>query len=154
MSTDSSKRKSLDEIRVYAPSRGNLALASETLPRTRVAEPSPVRPARKPRLVPVPAKPRRRTLSELVREYKVLPKAAAAIAILAVAFALIVTVSGFNTISATQKEINKLEKKVSDMESTVEKAGVDLLFSIDPEAAHNAAREAGMLYPTARNYGR
>lgn len=153
MSTGNDKVRSLREIRVYAPSRGNLALQSEALPRTRVAEPKPY-PERRPKLTPVAPRPKRRTLAQILREYKVFPKLAAVICIAAIAAALIITVSGFNTISETQKEINRLSKKVSEMEKTVEKTGVDLLFSIDLSAAHEAARANGMSYPTAQNYGR
>ncbi|MCR5611960.1 MAG: hypothetical protein K6F68_09070 [Clostridiales bacterium] len=154
MSTGNEKAKSLDELRVYAPSRGNLALKSEALPRTRVAEPKPYEPVRRPKLTPVAPRPKRKTLLEVLREYKFLPKTLAVVVILAMAAALIVTISGFNNISAAQKEINNLSKKVSQMESAVEKTNVDLLFSIDIDAAHAAAEEAGMSYPTAENYGR
>ena len=161
MSTGNASRNQTNEFRVYAPGRtrtvvnGNLAVKSEALPRTRVAEPLPNEPARRPRLVPVKQpKQQRRTLPELVRDYKVVPKAMAVAVVLAMAFALIFMISGFSNISAAQKEINRLSKKVTEMERAVEKTNVDLLFSIDAGAAHDAARDAGMSYPAARNFGR
>lgn len=160
MSTGNANRYQEDEFRVFAPGRstttvnGNLAMKPEALPRTRVAEPLPARPERRPHLVPVRPKEKRRTLPQLIRDYKVVPKTMAAAVVLAMAFAMIFMISGFNNISVAQKEINRLSKKVSEMESAVEKTGVDLLFSIDAGAAHDAARDAGMSYPTARNYGR
>lgn len=152
---ETNRRKSLDTIRVYAPSRGNLAIQSESLPYTRVAEPSPVRPApgRRPTLVPKAPAKKRRTLADTLREYKVLPKAAAIACILSMAFALIFMLSGFNDISAAQKEINKLNQRVSEMESVVEKTNVDYLFSIDIGAARAAAGEAGMTYAVKSNPG-
>ena len=146
MATGKERVKSLDELRVYAPSRGNLAYQSEAIPHVRTAEPAPDRPIRKPDLRPVAPRPRRRSLFELLRDYKILPKIAAVAAILAVAGVLIVTVSGYNRISAAKRENNKLSKKVIEMEKAVEKAKVDLLFSIDQEAAQEAAQEAGMQY--------
>ena len=153
MSTGNANRSSVEEIRVYAPSRGNLALKAETLPRTRVAEPLPDRPSR-PRLRPVKPRQKRRTAIGLLRDYKVIPKTAAVAAVLVVAFAMIFMISGFSGISAAQKQINKLEKQISELESAVEKTNVDLLFSIDAESAHEAARNAGMSYPTSANFGR
>ena len=150
---ESNKKKSLDAIRVYAPSRGSLALDSEALPYTRVAEPAPAAAPRRPKLVPLAPAKKRHTLLDTMREYKVLPKTAAVVCILAMAFALIFTLSGFNNISASQKEINKLSKQVSEMEKNVEKANVDLLFSLDLASAHEAARDAGMSYPGTGNAG-
>ncbi len=161
MSTGNANRNQADEFRVFAPGRtrtvvnGNLAVKSEALPRTRVAEPLPAQPARRPRLVPVKQpKQKRRTLPELIRDYKVVPKTMAVALVLAIAFATIFMISGFNNISVTQKEINRLSRKVSEMEKAVEKTNVDLLFSIDAGAAHDAAQDAGMSYPAAQNYGR
>ena len=150
---ETNRRKSLDAIRVYAPSRGNLAVKSEALPYTRVAEPVPAEPRRRPQLVPAAPAKRRRTLLETLREYKALPKTAAVVMVLAVAFALIVTISGFNTISAAQKEINALNKRVAEMENVVERTNVEYLFSIDIGSAHDAANAAGMAYPGSGNIG-
>lgn len=150
---ETNKKKSLDAIRVYAPSRGNLAIESEALPYTRVAEPAPAAAPRRPKLVPLAPAKKRHTLLDTVREYKVLPKTGAVALILAMAFALIFTLSGFNNISAAQKEINSLTKQVSEMEKGVEKANVDLLFALDPAAAHDAARAAGMSYPGTGSLG-
>ncbi|MCR5808462.1 MAG: hypothetical protein K6G56_02755 [Clostridiales bacterium] len=147
-------RKNLDAIRVYAPSRGNLAVSSEALPYTRVAEPLPkTEPRRRPVLVPnAPAK-KRRTLADLLREYKFLPKLGAVVCVLAVAFSLIVMLSGFNSISAAQKDLNSLSKRVSEMENVVEKTNVEYLFSIDIGSAHDAATAAGMSYAVNPNAG-
>lgn len=158
MSTGNARNSSLEDLRVFAPGRtvtnGNLALNSEALPRTRIAEPKPAQPARRPQLVPVRPKEKRRTLAQVIREYRVIPKTFAVAAVLAAAFALIFMISGFNNISAVQKDINRLSNKVSEMERAVEKTNVDLLFSIDAGAAHEAAQNAGMDYPTAQNFGR
>ena len=151
---ETNRRKSLDAIRVYAPSHGNLAVETEALPYTRVAEPLPkTEPRRRPYLVPQPQH-KRHTLADTLREYKVLPKVGAFACVVAMALALIVMLSGYNTIAAAQKEINSLTKRVSEMESLVEKANVDYLFSIDINSAHDAARAAGMSYPAAGNIGR
>ncbi len=149
------KRKSLEALRVYAPSRGNLAIESESLPYTRVAEPLPkTSPRRRPALVPKAPAERRRSLAEVFRANKVLAKTTAVIGILAVALALLVMISGYNKITAAQKEINNLSREVSEMESSVEKANIEYLFSIDIGSAHDAANAAGMRYPVSGNVGR
>ena len=141
------KRKNLEALRVYAPSRGNLAIDSEALPYTRVAEPAPARqPRRRPALVPVAPAQKRRTLAEVIRENKRIAKSVSVICVLAAAFALIVMLHGYNDISAAQKEINELSTRVSDMEGVVEKANVEYLFSIDVGSAREAAGTAGMTY--------
>lgn len=151
---ETERRRNLDALRVYAPSRGNLAIKSEALPATRVAEPSPSRePRRRPTLVPRKPAVRRRTLADVLRENKVLPKTAAVVCVLAMAMALIVMLSGYNNISAAQKEINSLSKRVDDMESVVEKTNVEYLFAIDAGSAHDAASEAGMNYPVFGSSG-
>lgn len=152
---ETNRKKSLDAIRVYAPSHGNLAIETEALPYTRVAEPLPrTEPRRRPYLVPNAPQPRRRTLADILREYKVLPKAAAFVCVAAMAFALIVMLSGYNNIAAAQKEINSLNKRVAEMENLVEKTNVDYLFSVDINSAHDAAREAGMTYPVTGSIGK
>ena len=141
------KRKNLEALRVYAPSRGSLAIDSEALPYTRVAEPAPARsPRRRPSLVPVAPAEKRRTLADVVRENKLIAKAASVICVLAAAFALIVMLHGYNGISAAQKEINELSGRVTKMESVVEKTNVEYLFSIDVGSARDAAGAAGMTY--------
>ncbi len=155
MSTpETNKRKSLEALRVYAPSRGNLAIESEALPYTRVAEPAPgYEPRRRPTLVPKAPARKKRTLAQVLRENKVVSKLAAVGCVLAVAMALIVMISGYKNISAAQKEINELSKRVSEMESSVEKTNVEYLFSIDVGSATDAAGSAGMTYPAAGGAG-
>lgn len=147
---ESNKRKSLDAIRVYAPSRGNLAIKEETLPITRVAEPSPSRPEPRrprPRLVPKAPAKKRRTFAQFVREFKVVPKAAFLTFVLAAAFMLLFSLSGSKNIAAAQREINELRNEISDLQSVVDKTSVDYLFSIDISSARGAAAAAGMSYP-------
>ena len=145
---ETNRRKNIDALRVYAPSRGNLAIESEALPYTRVAEPSPKYSPRRPKLVPV-KKPavKKQTFADVLRENKVLSKVLAVGCVLAVALALIVMLSGYNSISAAQRDINSLSKRVDDMMSSVEKTNVEYLFSIDVGSAHDAAGSAGMFYP-------
>ena len=81
-----------EPIRVYAPSRGNLAMRPEAVPATRVAEPArrpnpTVRPHRKGQEAPA-----RRTLAQLWREYKVAPVLAVFCCIFAAAGALLVMI--------------------------------------------------------------
>lgn len=141
------KRKNLEALRVYAPSRGNLAIDSEALPYTRVAEPAPARPARRrPSLVPAAPSQEKRTFADVVRENKLVAKVVSVVCILAAAFALIFMIHGYNGISAAQKEINELSKRVADMEGVVEKTNVEYLFSIDVGSAREAAGAAGMTY--------
>lgn len=151
------RRRNLDAIRVYAPSRGNLAIDTESLPRTRVAEPVKKPEPRRPRpyLVPKQAPAvRRRTLADILREYKVAPKAGFVALVVAVAFALIVLLSGYNDLSAAQKRINALDDQVTKLQSVVEKTKVDYLFSIDLGSAREAATQAGMTYPALGSDGR
>ena len=113
----------------------------------RVAEPAPARsPRRRPSLVPVAPAKKRRTLADVVRENKLIAKAASVICVLAAAFALIVMLHGYNGISAAQKEINELSGRVTKMEGVVEKTNVEYLFSIDVGSARDAAGAAGMTY--------
>lgn len=155
MSTpETSKRRNLDTIRVYAPSRGSLAIESEALPYTRVAEPAPgYEPRRRPTLVPKAPAKKKRSLAQVLKENRVTSKLAAVGCVLAVAMALIVMLSGYNNISAAQKEINELSKRVATMESSVEKTNVDYLFSIDDASAHEAAGSAGMTFPVSGGAG-
>ena len=153
---ESNKRKSRDAIRVYAPSRGNLAIKEETLPVTRVAEPTPRRQApRRPRphLVPKAPARKRRTLTELLREFKVVPKAAFLAVVLAAAAMLLFSISGSKNIASVQKEINDLQKEITDLQSVVDKTSVDYLFSIDIGSARGAAAAAGMAYPVSGGSG-
>ena len=155
MPETTNKRKNIDALRVYAPSRGNLAIESEALPYTRVAEPSPKQqPRRRPTLVPVrkPAQ-KKQTFADVLRENRVLTKVLAVGCVLAIALALIVMLSGYNSISAAQREINELSKRVAGMESSVEKTNVEYLFSIDAGSAHDAAGSAGMTYPVTGGAG-
>lgn len=154
---ETNKRKNLDVLRVYAPSRGNLAIDMETLPRTHVAEPVRKPAPRHPRPYLVPEKApevRRRTLADILREYKVAPKLGFVALAVAVAFAFIVMLSGYNDISAAQKRINALDEQVSRLQSAVEKTKVDYLFSIDLGSAREAATQAGMTYPAVGSEGR
>lgn len=154
MPETSKERKSLEAIRVYAPSRGNLAVSSEALPYTRVAEPLPkTEPRRRPVIVPSAPAKERRSLIDTAREYKLLPKLAAFLCVLAMAFSLIVMLSGYNRISAAQKDLNSLNKRVTEMENVVEKTNVEYLFSIDVGSAHDAASAAGMSYAVGGNTG-
>lgn len=142
-----------ETIRVYAPSRGNLALAPEAAPRTRVA----AEPVKKPRRSPAPkqavpeAKVRRRTLAETMRAYKVLPKFAAVLCVGIATSAMLFVIMRYSRISSAYNEVNELSSQIENMEKAVEKANVDYLFSIDIDAAHDAARAAGMVYPTVDN---
>lgn len=153
---ETNRRKNIDALRVYAPSRGNLAIDTESLPRTHVAEPAHKPEPRRPRpyLVPKAPETRRRTLADILREYKVIPKAGFVALVLAVAFALIIMLSGYNDISAAQKRINALDSKVSELQSAVDKTKVDYLFSIDLGSAREAAAQAGMTYPALGSAGR
>ena len=69
------------------------------------------------------------------------------------AAALIVTVSGYNNISAVQKQINDLNESVSRMQIDVKSAERTYLESIDTEAAQRAAADAGMVYPVRGGNG-
>jgi cell division protein FtsL len=154
---ESNKRKSLDAIRVYAPSRGNLAIKEETLPQTHVAEPSPrkAEPRRqRPRLVPKAPAKKRRTLTQLIREFKVFPKLAFLAFVLTAAFCFLFMLSGSKDIAAAQKDINDLQEQISDLQSVVDKTNVDYLFSIDISSARGAAAAAGMAYPVSGVSGR
>ena len=154
MPETSRERKNLEAIRVYAPSRGSLAVSSEALPYTRVAEPLPkTEPRRRPVIVPAAPKEERRSLLDTMREYKLLPKLAAFICVVAMAFSLIVMLSGYNAVSAAQKDLNSLNKRVTEMENVVEKTNVEYLFSIDIGSAHDAAAAAGMSYAVNGNTG-
>ena len=149
---ETNKRKRLEDIRVYSPSRGNLAIKSEALPYTRVAEPETAAP-RRPVLVPAAPADKRRTLLDLLRERKVFAKTAAIACVFVAAAALIVTVSGYNNISAVQKQINDLNESVSRMQIDVKSAERTYLESIDTEAAQRAAADAGMVYPVRGGNG-
>ena len=156
MPESTNRRKNLDALRVYAPSRGNLAIDSEALPYTRVAEPTPEsKPRRRPALAPVRNKPavKKQSLAEAAKENKVFYKLIAVACVLAVALALIVMLSGYNSISAAQRELNDLSKRVAGMESMVEKTNVEYLFSIDAASSHEAANIAGMTYPVMGGAG-
>ena len=151
---ETNKRRSVDEIRrVYSPSRGNLAIKSEALPYTRVAEPVPAQPRRRPTLVPVAPAPHKRTLAEALKENKVLAKAAAVGIIIAVAFAFIVTLSGYNNIAAVQREINELSGRVSTLQRDVQSTSLMYDMACDTDAAHDAAAEAGMYFPVSGSTG-
>ncbi len=153
---ETNKRKNLDALRVYAPSRGNLAIDSEALPYTRVAEPThEVKPRRRPALVPAKKKPasRKRSIAQAAKENNVFYKLVAVACVLAVALALIVMLSGYNSISAAQRELNELSRRVAGMESMVEKTNVEYLFSIDAASSHEAANIAGMTYPVTGGAG-
>ena len=154
---EASKRTVERPIRVYAPSRGNLALQPEAVPQTRVAEPvrRPVRkpqPAERPLVKPGTQKSRR-TFAEVWRAYNVTPKLMAVLCVCAAAGAMLFMVRRYSRISAMQSDINKLSQQISEMESHIEKANVDYMFSIDIDAAHNAARAAGMVYPDSESFG-
>lgn len=151
MPEPSNKRKSLDTLRVYAPSRGSLAVETEALPLTRVAEPLPAR-QRRPKLVALPQK-KRRTFADVLREHKVLQRAAMLVSIFAVAFALVVTVSGYNRISAAQRDLNSLSKQAEELKNSVEQTNIDLLFSISSASPQDAAEAAGMSYPVNGHTG-
>ena len=149
MPEPSNKRKSLDTLRVYAPSRGSLAVETEALPVTRVAEPLPAR-QRRPKLVALPQK-KRRTFADVLREHKVLQRAAMLVSIFAVAFALVV--SGYNRISAAQRDLNSLSKQAEKLKNSVEQTNIDLLFSISSASPQDAAEAAGMSYPVNGHTG-
>ncbi len=150
------KQKANDTIRVYAPSRGNLALSTEAAPKTRVAA-EPVRnPERKPHEVLTPRKAervQRRTLWQLMADYKVIPKTFAVVCVGAVAASMLFVMTRYNAISAAYTRTNELAAEVEALEKEVERTNVDYLFSIDIGAAHAAAKAAGMVYPTADNIG-
>ena len=150
--SNSSKRKSLEDLRVYAPSRGSLAIETEALPYTRVAEPLPAQPRRRPKLVALP-KTEKRTFADVLRENKVLSRAAALVCVFAVALALVFTLMGYNKVSAAQRELNALSKQATELENSVEKTNIDLLFSINAGSAQDAAEAAGMTYPVTGNAG-
>lgn len=148
---ETNKRKRLEDIRVYSPSRGNLAIKSEALPQPLLAEPE--KAPRRPVLVPVAPAPEKRSLLDILRENKLLTKAAALICVFAAAAALIITVAGYNNISAVQKQINELNESVSEMQVNVQNAERSYLMSIDTEAAQEAATDAGMRYPVRGGNG-
>lgn len=158
MSMPEANRRTVERpIRVYAPSRGNLALQPEPVPSTRVAEPvrRPVRkpqPAQRPLVLPQ-TKKHRRTLADIWKAYKVTPKLIALLCVFIAAGSMLFMVRRFSRISAMQTDINRLSGKISELESSIEKDNVEYMFSIDIGAAHNAARAAGMVYPDSGNIG-
>ena len=154
---EASKRTVERPIRVYAPSRGNLALAPEAVPSTRVAEPVR-RPVRKPQPAARPAerpesKKQRRTLIDILRAYKVLPKLLAVLCVCLAAGAMLFMIRRYSRIAAVQSDINELNVRIAELESEIDKANVDYMFSIDIDAAHDAARAAGMVYPDSGSFG-
>lgn len=145
---EAAKRKNLDALRVYAPSRGNLAIENEALPYTRVAEPATKVDIRhRPFIVPKPVSVPKKTIAEHIKDNHVFAKLTAVLCVCLVALSLLVMISGYNSISAAQREMNALTKRVADMESIVEKTNVEYLFSIDVNSAHEAAGSVGMIYP-------
>lgn len=149
---ETNRRKRLEDIRVYSPSRGNLAIKSEALPYTRVAEPEKAVPHR-PVLVPTAPAEKKLSVLDRIRERRLFAKAAAIVCVFVAAAALIITVSGYNNISAVQKQINELNESVSQMQVNVNSAERTYLESIDTEAAQRAAADAGMSYPVRGGNG-
>lgn len=143
------EQESFDELRVFAPSRGNLAVKEESLPYTHVAEPVTV--PMKPRRVKSPKKEERVTVAMFLRNAKAMKKVCITAVVLAVAAALIITVSGYNRIAEEQKRINALRDRVEELSVIVE---TDSKFPVDFGAARQAAQDAGMVYPSSANYGR
>ena len=154
MPKSNSKRKSLDDLRVYAPSRGTLAIETEALPYTRVAEPLPREPRRRPKLTVLP-KTHRHTFADTLRENKLLQKTAAIACVFAVALALVITIMGFNRVSSAQRELNSLAKQAEKLENAVEETNIALLFSINSSvgSAEDAAESAGMSFPVTVHAG-
>gem|GEM_PF-274513 len=158
MSMPETNRRPVNEpIRVYAPSRGNLAVKSEAAPATRVAEPArrPVRrpaPQTRPLVDPKQAQ-KRRTLADVWRAYKITPKLFAVLCVGAAAASLLFMMKRYSRISAVQREINELSGRIVEMEKGVERTDIEYMFSIDIGAAHDAARQAGMVYPVAEGIG-
>lgn len=158
MSMPEANRRTVERpIRVYAPSRGNLALQPEAVPATRVAEPAR-RPVRKPQPAERPAvrtetKKQRRTLAQIWKAYKVTPKIIAVCCVCLAAGAMLFMVRRYSRIASVQSDINRLSSQISQLESSIEKTNVDYMFSIDIGAAHNAARAAGMVYPDSESFG-
>ena len=150
---DSNKRAASNHpLRVYAPSRGNLAI-QEAVPATRVAEPArrpnpAVRPDRRP-----VEEQRPRSLVQLWRDYKVGPKLAIFCCVFAVAGALLFTVRRYSRISAVQSDINELKAQIEQMEITLDSIDVEYMSGVNINAAHSAAEQAGMVYPRSGNYG-
>lgn len=158
MSMPEVNRRTADQpIRVYAPSRGNLALQPDAAPATRVAEPIR-RPARKPApaerpLVSPKQKRQTRTLGEIWRAYNITPKLFATVCVCLAAGAMLFMIRRYSRIAAVQSDINRLSKQITEMENSIDKTNVDYMFSIDIDAAHNAARAAGMVYPDSGSFG-
>ncbi len=152
MSMPETNRRPINEpIRVYAPSRGNLAEQPEYSPVTRVAEPVR-RPSRRPQpdqrpLVSPKTAKKRRSLAEVWRAYKVTPKAAAVLCILLAAAAMLFVLRRYDRITAVQHEIIDLGNRIEQLQNEVERTGNEYNSSIDINAAHEAARAAGMVYP-------
>ena len=155
MSMPENRRNTTEPIRVYAPSRGNLAIQPERIPSTRVAEPArrprpetTVRPLRKGS-----ESPASRNLLKLWRDWRIAPKLAAFVCVCLAAAAMLFMLRRYSRISAVQTDINKLSKQIAQMEDSIERANVNYMSSIDIGAAHDAATEAGMVYPGAGSYG-
>ncbi len=147
-----------EPIRVYAPSRGNLAIQPERNPATRVAEPVR-RPRQEPAVRPLtPGKdavsPSHRRFAQIWREYRVTPKLAAFACVCLAAGAMLFMLRRYSRISAVQRDINSLSKEITRMEDSIEQANVSFMSSVDIGAAHDAATEAGMVYPGADSFGR
>ncbi len=131
-----------ENLRVYAPSRGNLAVDMNAIPATRIAKQQEPESHRN-------NKPRRehRSLLQLMREHKVLPRTVAVLSICAVMGVMLFVMSRYNAIAQGHSELNELSERIEMMQQQVEKANVDYLFAIDINAARDAARSAGMEYP-------
>ena len=119
-------------------------------------------PARKPIRKPQPAERplvdpkqqrRTRTLGEIWKAYRITPKLLATACVCLAAAAMLFMVKRYSRIAAVQSDINKLSGRITEMENSIEKTNVDYMFSIDIGAAHNAAREAGMVYPDSGSFG-
>ena len=158
MSMPETNRRPINEpIRVYAPSRGNLAMQPDYVPATRVAE--PVRkPARRPQtterpLVDPKTTRKRRTLAQVWRAYGVTPKLIAVAYICVAAASMLFMLKRYNRISSVQRDINKLHGQIQELEFAVERTNNEYMSSIDIGAAQNAARDAGMVYPGAAGIG-
>ncbi len=147
-----------EPIRVFAQSSGTSALKAEAAVHTRLAAqpaymPEPYRsplPHRAPERKEA-SKPQRLPLKQLLKRYKVAPKVFAVFVICSLAAMALFVVFQNERISRVQHELNSLNKQIAASENLLEEANVEYLFSIDVEAARDAAQSAGMVLPTGSN---
>ena len=69
------------------------------------------------------------------------------------AAALMFVMKRYDRITEVQREIIDLGDRIEEMENAVERTGNEYMSSININAAHSAARNAGMVYPGATGSG-